>query len=345
MIPHLQAQSLFPTVAAPVLNQHGGSVAVDFPLTMTGPGGATIFYTTNGTDPREAITGNVVGIPYGAAVLLQTPGHTIVKARSRSGSIWSALTEAEFIIALTPASSANLVIAELHYHPAAGGAEFMEFLNISDGTIDLSGCSFTQGITYTFPAPTLLAAGQRLLLNEGTYTGGLSDGGERLTLMAPDGTTVIRSFIWDDEVPWPSADGTGPSLVLIAPFTNPDHSLPQNWRASMTAGGNPGATDALPFTGSPHADSDNNGWSNLVEYALGPNPRITHALTPTGLTMTIPRIPNADDARITGEVSTTLTGWAAADLIASTPGTLTYRIPSALASEGHVFIRAMVQIR
>ncbi len=345
MIPHLQAQSLFPAVAAPVLNQHGGSVAVDFPLTLTGPGGATIFYTTTGTDPREAITGNAVGSPYGAAILLQTPGHTIVKARSRSGNIWSALTEAEFIIALTPASSANLAIAELHYHPAAGGAEFMEFLNISAGTIDLSGCSFTQGITYTFPTPTQLAAGQRLLLNEGSYSGGLSDGGERLTLMAPNGTTVIRSFIWDDEFPWPSADGTGPSLVLIAPFTNPDHSLPQNWRASMTAGGNPGVTDALAFTGDPLADPDNNGWSNLLEYALGPNPRITHVLTPAGLTMTIPRIPNADDARITGEVSTTLTGWTAADLIASTPGTLTYRIPVALASENHVFIRARVQIR
>ena len=346
MIPHLQAQSLFPTVAAPVLNQHGGSVNVNFPLTMTGPGGATIFYTLNGTDPREAITGNPVGTTYSGAVLLQTPGHTLVKARSRSGTVWSALTEADFTIALVPASSANLVVSELHYNPLPGGAEFLEFLNISAGTIDLSGCSFTQGITYTFPTPTLLNAGQRLVLNEGAYVGGLSNGGERLTLMAPDGSTIIRSFSWSDAAPWPAAaDGTGPSLVLIAPQTNPDHNLPENWRPGMTAGGNPGGTDALAFTGSANADDDQNGWSNLVEYALGPNPQITHAMTPGGLTMTIPRIPNADDARITGEVSTALTGWTAADLITSTPESLTYRIPAALNAEGRVFIRALVQLR
>jgi hypothetical protein len=44
---------------------------------------------------------------------------------------------------------------------------------------------------------------------------------------------VIRSFTYDDEFPWPdSPDGLGDSLVLVAPATNPDHSLAANWRAS-----------------------------------------------------------------------------------------------------------------
>ncbi len=184
------------------------------------------------------------------------------------------------------------------------------------------------------------------MLNEVAFVGGLSKGGERLTHMAPDGTTVIRSFAWSDSFPWPAAaDGTGTSLVLIAPFTNPDHSLPKNWRASMSAGGNPGTSDALAFSGDPHADPDSNGWNHLFEYALGPNPQITHSRTPAGLTMTIPRVPNADDAIISGEVSTTLTGWTAADLISSTPDSLTYRIPAALTTGGRTFIRALVRLR
>ena len=346
MIPHLQAQSLFPTVAAPVLNQHGGSAPLNFAVSMTGPAGATLRYTTDGTDPREAFTGNPLGTAYATPFTLNSAGHTVVKARALNGGVWSAMTEAEFVVSLVPASTANLVISELHYHPAPGGAEFIELMNISGSAVDLSACSFTQGITYTFPTPTFLNAGQRLVLNEGSYTGGLSDGGERLTLMAPDGTTIIRSFIYGDAAPWPvEADGSGPSLVLIAPQTNPDHALPVNWRASTVAGGNPGSDDAIHFTGTANADDNSNGWSNLVEYALGQSPLITHATTPDGLTMTIPRVPNADDARITGEVSTALTGWTAADLIATTPDSLTYRIPAALAAEGRVFIRGVVSLR
>src|SRR4030095_3409232 len=37
---------------APVFNQHGGKVAPGFALTMTAPLGGTIYYTTNGIDPR-----------------------------------------------------------------------------------------------------------------------------------------------------------------------------------------------------------------------------------------------------------------------------------------------------
>lgn len=346
MIPHLQAQSLFPAVAAPVLSQHGGSVSMNYPLTMAGPGGAAIFYTLNGTDPREAITGNAIGTLYSGTVLMQNAGRTVVRARSLSGGVWSALTEADFSIALVPASSANLVISELHYNPLPGGAEFIELLNISSGTIDLSGCAFSQGITYTFPVPTLLNAGQRLVLGESSWVGGLSNGGERLTLMAADGSTVIRSFAWGDIAPWPvGADGAGPSLVLIAPMTNPDHSLPENWRSSMAPGGNPGTDDAVRFTGNPAADTDADGFPDFAEYALGENPQITHAITPDGLTMTIPRVPNADDALIAGEVSTTLSSWTAAELIAVSSTSLTYRVPAAMTAERRVFLRASIEHR
>jgi hypothetical protein len=51
------ADGLFPSVAAPVYSQHGGSVEIGYPLAMTDPSGNagnTIYYTTDGSDPRVA---------------------------------------------------------------------------------------------------------------------------------------------------------------------------------------------------------------------------------------------------------------------------------------------------
>ena len=83
------------------------------------------------------------------------------------------------------------------------------------------------------------------------------------------GGVPIKDFTYDDIAPWPlSADGLGRSLVLIAPRTNPDPNDPFNWRPSTVNGGNPGTTDALPAPANPLGDSDDNGWPDLVDYAV-----------------------------------------------------------------------------
>ena len=68
------------------------------------------------------------------------------------------------------------------------------------------------------------------------YTGGLSNGGETLTLK--DATAaVIDSVTYTDRDPWPTTtDGTGPSLELIDPTL--DNNDPVNWAASTAARGN-----------------------------------------------------------------------------------------------------------
>ena len=244
------------------------------------------------------------------------------------------------------ASAANTVVSEIHYHPLTGG-EFIEVMNISANFADLSGCAFMNGIEYAFPAGTVLNPGARLVVNAAQFlnTTALSNGGERLRLEAPGGVT-IKDFTYDDAPPWPlAADGLGPSLVLIAPQTNPNHNLAANWRTSTAAGGNPGADDAIHFTGVPGDDDDANGWTNLVEYALGADPQITHQMTAEGLTFTVPRIYNADDAIISGEVSAALTGWTAAELILATNTSLTFRVPAAFLTESRVFLRATVRLR
>ena len=52
MIGRYRAAGMYPDLDAPVFSQHGGTVPDAFQLAMTGSGG-TIYYTTDGTDPRK----------------------------------------------------------------------------------------------------------------------------------------------------------------------------------------------------------------------------------------------------------------------------------------------------
>jgi len=51
-----RSAGLYPSVAAPEFNQHGGSLPNGFVLTLASPSAGRIYYTTNGTDPR--LSGN-----------------------------------------------------------------------------------------------------------------------------------------------------------------------------------------------------------------------------------------------------------------------------------------------
>ena len=64
-------------------------------------------------------------------------------------------------------------------------------------------------------------------------------------------------------------------------MANPDLSNPMAWRPSFVTGGTPGSADtaATYFTGNPTADSNSNGYSDLLEYAFANN-RLTPAVLP-----------------------------------------------------------------
>ena len=126
---------------------------------------------------------------------------------------------------------------------------------------------FDDGINFTFPDLTFLAPGERLLIVRhlaafterygssfgstpvvGTYTGRLSNDGEHVLVASPQGTLI--EFTYNDQPDWPTiADGDGPSLVLIAPFSAPSHNDPFNWRPSTSVGGAPGRSDSLSLAG------------------------------------------------------------------------------------------------
>jgi hypothetical protein len=201
---------------------------------------------------------------------------TTLKARSYNSVTreWSAHNEAFFRPLSEPATSANLVISEIHYHPADPSTpeelavtsdkndfEFIELQNIGDTALDLTGVAFTRGITFVFPPGGILPAGARVVLVQnlaaftarygslapgavaGVFSGRLDNGGERLTLLGAGGV-VIRDFAYSDLPPWPTTpDGFGYSLVLLNPESNPDPALAASWAASATIGGTPGAAD------------------------------------------------------------------------------------------------------
>ncbi|MEZ5305456.1 MAG: CotH kinase family protein, partial [Verrucomicrobiales bacterium] len=80
VLAQLRARGLYPAIDAPDFAQHGGNVATGFPLTMGAAGGGTIYYTLDGSDPREEGTGAILGSEYTGPLALQATG--TVKARA-----------------------------------------------------------------------------------------------------------------------------------------------------------------------------------------------------------------------------------------------------------------------
>jgi len=180
---------------------------------------------------------------------------TNVNARVLSGNTWSALNEA--VYAVGPVAD-NLRITEIMYHPQNPDEEFVELANIGGETVNLNLVHFTDGIDLEFPSVEL-AAGERVVVvqNEtafqarygvdvrlvGTYSGRLSNAGERITLVDAIGRTIV-DFNYEDN--WHSiTDGGGFSLTAIDPADNDAHgwSRKEAWRASSYAGGSPGWDD------------------------------------------------------------------------------------------------------
>ena len=310
------AKPLFSTLLAPTVSgAFGGNVLAPYNFTLTNPNAVgAIYYTTDGTDPRPIGGGApAAGALTGASPISVTLNTSaVVRARiyNSAASValqWSPVVEPQFIAGV-PASAANLVISEIHYHPASatGLEEFIELLNVGPTHADLSNVRFTLGVQFAFPFGYLVAPGARIVIvrDMAAFTAAypsvpavqiagvfanassLSNSGERLQLLDA-ANAVIHDFTYDTIAPWPTTPhGLGPSLVLKRPETNPsDTNLDNgaNWRASIASGGAPGAADALTYSawaaangvsdGIGTADDDGDGLANLAEFALGFDPK------------------------------------------------------------------------
>ena len=297
-------------------------------------------------------------------VFFSQPAMLSARSFSSGTGEWSALNQAYFMVDSVPASAENLVISGFSYRPQDPSTpaepavsvnrddyEFIELMNIGARSADLTGVSFTNGITFSFADHTVLPAGGRLLVVKspaafsqryGAATGSLvvagafaagnlGNDGERIVLTSSR-TGVIRDFTYDDKAPWPSGtDGQGFSLVLMAPATNPDHGAASHWRSSAAPNGSPGSTDAVAYPvwkqargiTSDNDDPDHDGLTNFAEYVMGTaygEPSAgqlpsAHILEVDGMAfpaIDLRRSPVAsDDVQVIVETSTDLRVWSA----------------------------------
>jgi Lamin Tail Domain/FlgD Ig-like domain len=166
----------------------------------------------------------------------------------------------------------EIVINEIMYNPSGdlgndADYEFLELYNSGTEAVDMSGCYFPEGIVYVFEEGAMIDAGAYIVLAinpdslfdalgvtaYGTFTGGLSNGGEDVQLVTAAGVE-IDYVNYDDGGNWPSSpDGSGASLELISPEL--DNSLAENWQGSYDVNGTPGAANSAPTTAI--------GWGNL----------------------------------------------------------------------------------
>ncbi|MEO8351879.1 MAG: lamin tail domain-containing protein, partial [Chthoniobacteraceae bacterium] len=276
VLTQLRSAGLYPVVNAPQFRDDASAALVGSQAVPMGfllriaptapvPAGTnssgTIYYTTDGSDPRVAFSGGVSAGAQTYSGPLTIDSTTRVRARALSGSTWSAMNEAVFTVGLrvTPTR-----ITEIMYNPpvAFGGsaAEFIEVQNVGSTTIDLTGYYF-EGIDLLLPAGLTIGPGARLVFASNnapatfaatypgvavaaTFGGNLDNSGERLSLIDPEGRTVT-SVDFQNVEPWPALpNGQGPSLEVIDPTSNPND--PYNWKSSNLAKGTPGQLNSVP---------------------------------------------------------------------------------------------------
>lgn len=273
VLQELKNDKLYPSIDPPVfmsgsqeikvdvLSIHAGDKVrlVNSNTSQTG----SIIYTLDGTDPR-AVGGasSPSTTDAGDEIELAINFNTVLKARVKNGSTWSALHE---ILLNTGEALSGLKITEIQYNPLADGGisgtefEFIELKNVGSSSLSLAGAQFVQGIEYTFPNGPALSPDSFIVLASNTgmfqkrygfvptgeYNQQLDNGGERLTLVDIAGDTLL-TLRYNDKAPWPeAADGSGYSLVAknINGSGNPDSS--DYWRASLYVHGSPGRDDLV----------------------------------------------------------------------------------------------------
>lgn len=286
----LTLSAYVPTPSTPAV--HSAAQAASSALTITQPTAifARAVSAWSASDPPTTNGGGTGSVP--------------------NGSSWSAPTWLYYFPGAERATPVNIVISEVSYHPPAPSAqevaagfihandfEFIRITNRGVLPVDLTGCYFSNGLTFT-AAPGLqnwLPAGQSVVVVEngaaftsrygrsftvlGQFSGELDDGGEHLVLNDATGA-IIADFTYGDSAPWPAGTDGQRSLVYVSGNQNEASS----WTASLDAGGTgvqsyaafqqrhfPRANTSLADR-APMADPDLDGFPNLLEYALGQDP-------------------------------------------------------------------------
>ena len=172
---------------APTTSPAAGPVPSGQTVTLTVPSGTTVYYTTNGSDPR-AVGGGVSpsAIAYTGVPITLTSTKVITARAFRSGTYttpatnWSGPATSLYTVNEPYASASSLRVTAINYNPlapdtaetaavpdlAASDFEWIELTNISATTINLDGVQLAKGspVSAVTLTPRSLAPGERALI-------------------------------------------------------------------------------------------------------------------------------------------------------------------------------------
>ncbi len=179
-------------VDPPVLKPTGGQAEPGTTVRLTSPEGGEIFYTLDGSDPRESSGGlSPAARRYSEPIVLAESAAVVARVRHREhisltgannpplSSQWSGPVSAVYSLDARPRPG-DLRLTELHYNPLPPGPEelatnpnfrardfeFIELRNQTGRRLDLAGVQIAGGVSFAFPADRLivLASGQAAVL-------------------------------------------------------------------------------------------------------------------------------------------------------------------------------------
>lgn len=124
-----------------------------------------------------------------------------------------------------------------------GETEYIMLSNVGTEDIDLSGYSFTQAITFTFPDGVMLPAGESLYIvrnmdasntNQNSLpwdSGRLADEGETIELSTPQGI-IIDQVRYLPIAPWPVIGTEGITAIVMKDPVKANN-IAANWQLSQ----------------------------------------------------------------------------------------------------------------
>ncbi|HNX67573.1 MAG TPA: lamin tail domain-containing protein, partial [Bacteroidales bacterium] len=296
VISQLKTAGLYGTVQPVIIRRGGVSVSGDniisspVVITFANPNAAgTIYYTTDGTDPRS-VGGTISATAIVAAnsSTMNIAGTTVIRARVLSDQLWSPLKEVSFSAAVEDYTW--LKVTEVNYNPSnyINGAdtidskdlEFIELKNTGINSMNISGVTIDSAVYYRVPEGVILPPKAFYVIASkpesfyeyygmnasGNFKGNLSNGGEFLLVYDRYGAPIL-SFTYSDDEPWPKdADGRGKSLVSAAYLPKGDPDNYKYWKTSQDNGGSPFADDGNSRVNDPAASE------LLKNLTIYPNP-------------------------------------------------------------------------
>ncbi|MCB1125778.1 MAG: lamin tail domain-containing protein, partial [Verrucomicrobiae bacterium] len=262
VLDQFRSAGLYPVTAAPTIIPAGGVLPPGETVTLSAPAG-TIYYTTDGSDPRQpGGTVNPGARHYTAPIRIDRTSRVV--ARTFQNNRWSGPTASTFVT-----DSPALALTEIMYHPtpppvgdtnAVSNFEFIELRNLLPVALDLSGYRLVDGVGFDFSVGTVgaLPPGGRVVVVAnrtafetrygslpavtGEFTGSLDNGGETLRLLGPMGQLVQEVRYKDGW--YPATDGNGFALVSTHPnaaVTTATES--SDLRAGSVLNGTPGTVE------------------------------------------------------------------------------------------------------